>query len=39
MSLFDCHGTFQSVDKKISETAIMKKVLETSYGKMLDRVY
>ena len=37
--LFDCHGTSQSIDKGISEVMIMKKILETSYGKMLNLLY
>ena len=37
--LFDCHTTYQLVDERISETAIMKKILETSYRKILNPVY
>ena len=34
-----CYGTCQSVDEGISDKTILKKILETSYGKMLNPVY
>ena len=34
-----CYGTYQSVDEGISETINMKKILATSYGKVLNLVY
>ena len=37
--LCDHHGTYQSVDKGINKTTIMRKILEASYGKMLNPVY
>ena len=34
-----CYGTCQAVDEGINETTNTKKILETSYGKMLSQVY
>ena len=37
--LCDCNVTYQSVEEWISKTAITKKILETSCGKILNPVY
>lgn len=34
-----CFGTCQAVDEGISETTNLKKILETSYRKMLSQIY